>query len=868
MEINLSNKEKRLIAHYTIGAIVFGLIMIGYVMIVALDSYQAANNNLPLIIDLHLQNPNILFSWAFAILLVYLANFITKRFILKRKKTDKIIEKQNDIINNNAMFAKSIGEGDFSTAIIDGLEKKDLLTRSLYKMRDNLIKNSIKEKNEIYINKGKELVSDILRKHDNFESLSYEVLKAILEYTDIIQGAIYVWKDKEEHFEQTATYAYNRKKYVNQTFKTGEGLIGAAAYEGLSIYRTEIPENFASITSGILGDKKPASLFIVPFKSEDKVHGLIEVASIQSEIEPTKRTLIEEVAPVIGQTFFRMKVNLETQKLLEESHLLTQELKENEEELQQNAEEMRMTHEELEKSNLELEKQIKEVEASQTKLNSLLENASEVISIYDKKGIIKYESPSTREIFGFEPEDVVNRSGLDRVAPGFEEIVQENFETLLNNPFKTVRYRFKHLKKNGEEIWVETTGRNMLKNNAISGIIFNTRDISLQKLAEKEKRVKGQMQALSENSHDIIIRFDKKAKFLYSNPSSQKFLNTEKLNNKLLKEVVIDENIKSFFSQQIESINKNTKLINIDFDLKKAKSYLNFQFNIIPEFNEEKEFESILFVGHNITDIRKIEREISDKNKKLTESINYAERIQKSIIPDSVALKNSFSDFAMINIARDVVSGDLPWHYENGDYKYIAAIDCTGHGVPGALLSFISHFLLNETVKDFPNYNPAQLLEEFDNRVKQSLKQNRNGSETRDGMDIGLCKINTKTNVLEYSGAHRPLLHQRNNDITTFKGDRRSIGGIYGKRYANKEFTNAKIDLKKGDRVFIFSDGLTDQFNEENQAKFQTKRVVEIVKKSRKTNLDNLESKLENSLKEWQGNYRQIDDILFIGIEI
>jgi len=766
------------------------------------------------------------------------------------------------------MFAKSIGEGDFNTAIVDGLEKKDLLTRSLYKMRDNLIKSTTKEKNEIYINKGKEIISDILRKHDNFDSLSYEVLKSILEYTDIIQGAIYVWNDKKNIFEQTATYAYNRKKYVTQKFRIGEGLVGAAAYEGLCIYRTEIPEDFASITSGILGDRKPSSLFIAPFKSEDKVHGLIEIASIENSIDETKRRLIEEVAPVIGQTFFRMKVNLETKKLLEESHLLTQELKENEEELQQNAEEMRMTQEELEKSNNELEKQIKEVEASQTKLNSLLENASEVISIFDQKGYIKYESPSTKQIFGYDNEDVINKKGVERVAPGFEKIVLDNFEILLNNPFKTVRYQFKHLKSNGKEVWVETTGRNMLKNKAINGIIFNTRDISLQKLAEKEKRMKGQMQALSENSQDLIIRFDKKEKFLYSNPSSQKLLNTNKLNNKTLKEAEIDTKFKEFFKNQIQRVLDKTEHINVDYDIKKQNSILNFQFNIIPEYNEDKEFESILFVGHNITEIRKIEREISDKNKKLTESINYAERIQKSIIPDRFLMKNSFADFAMINKARDVVSGDLPWHYEDKNYKYLAAIDCTGHGVPGALLSFISHFLLNETVKEFPNYNPAQILEEFDKRVKQSLKQNRNGSETRDGLDIALCKIDTKKSILEYSGAHRPLLHQRNSDIISYKGDRRSIGGIYGKRYANKEFTNKRIEYKKGDRFFIFSDGLTDQFDEVNKSKFQTKRLIEVINKSRKTNMDNLEVKLNNKLENWQGNYRQIDDILFIGIEI
>lgn len=866
MNISLSNKEKSLIKQYMLGATVFGLVFMGYILLIAFNNYSVIYENFPAIIDIHLQNPTLFIGWAFVISFILLAKFLTTRFLVKRKEVDKVVEKQNRIITNNALFAKSIGEGDYSTDKVEDVEQKDLLTKSLYKMRANLVKNSEKEKNQIWVNEGKELVSDVLRQYHDFEELSYNVLKELLDYTDIVQGAVYIWDEEKKVFEQKATHAYNRKKYVHQTFKTGEGLIGAAAFEQLPIYRTEIPEDFATMTSGLIEDKKPGSIFIVPLISNEEVLGILEVSAVSDFIDEIKRTLILEIAPIMGQTLFSLKVNHRTNKLLEESRALTQELQENEEELQQNAEEMRMTHEELESTNIELEKQIKEVESSKTRLNSLLENASEVISIFNKRGAIIYESPSTKNIFGYEPEEVIGKQGIERVANGFEDVVQENFKKLIENPYQVVRYKFKHMTKTGESIWVETTGRNMLDNDAISGIIFNTRDITLQRMAEKEKRAKGQMQALSENSQDSIIRFDKKFNILYQNPSSKQIIKNSN-GKKKLKELNLKTEIEEFLIKNIKDVIKSQTITNVDFDLKTNGEIAYYQFSIIPEYNDEKEFESILFVGHDITDIVKIEKEISEKNKKLTESINYAERIQKSIIPTIESFKEHFNNFCIINKARDVVSGDLPWNYQNDKFEYIAAIDCTGHGVPGALLSFVSHFQLNDTVKELPEANPAELLTSLDKKVKQSLKQNRNGSETRDGMDIGLCKIDKENMELFYSGAHRPLYHQRGNELNIVKGCRRSIGGIYGKRYLKKEFKDEKIKLQKGDRIFVFSDGLPDQFNSKLE-KFQNKRIRDLILQHKDKDLQKFETILNEELLKWQGNYRQIDDILFLGIEI
>ena len=864
------NGEKKLVIHLTVGGSIIGLLLFTYILFIISDVFVANPDNGPFLIQLHRAHPALFIAWIIPISLTILVNYFAKYYLRKKREADASVEVKNTIIAKNAMFAKSIGEGDFDNSEISELNKNDLLTRSLLLMRENLIRNKHKEEITKWINEGKELVSDVLRKNNDFEKLSYEVLVALLKYTNIIQGNFYLFNEENRKLENIASYAFNRKKYTNQSFCIGQGLVGTSAYEKLPIYRTAIPDYYATVTSGLIGDKKPGSIFIVPLYSEENLQGVIEFADISDEIEAHKRELIEVSAPIIGQIVFNLKINSRTEKLLAEAQSLAEELRENEEELQQNAEEMRMTQEELEKSNNELERQITEVESSKTRLHSLLENAAEVISIFDEKGIVLYESPSTEKILGYTPEEVVGSKGIKRVAPEHVELVLENFNKLLHNPHRIVNYTFRHKHKNGEEVWVETTGRNMLSNSAINGIIFNTRDITLQRLAEKERRIKGQMQALSENSPDLIIRFGLNGKFLYTNPMIKKYFNlsANELIDKVLTETEVDSDIADYFMILIETAQVEKTIREEEFEFETPIGLRIMEINVIPEFNEEKELETILIVGHDITEIKEIEKEVKDKNLKLTESINYAQRIQTAILPDKNVLNNYFKDSFVFYQARDLVSGDFPWYKKVGDYVFTAAVDCTGHGVPGALLSFIGYFLLNDIVKFNSNLNAAELLDIFDKEVKKTLRQDGHTVESRDGMDIAFCKFNLIENTMEFAGAHRPLYLLRNNELLEFKGDRKSVGGIYGHKEKQQVFTNHSVDLKSKDKIFIFSDGLPDQFSIEKQQKFQTSRIKNLIETNASLNMDEFHTFFVQSFNEWKGKGRQIDDILLMGVEI
>ena len=205
----------------------------------------------------------------------------------KREKEVELFEDiihQRDLdIDRNATFAKKIGEGQYD-ADFEIKDENDVLGKSLLRMRDNLLESHKKEKERNWIAEGKDIISDILRIHNKIDDLAYDVIVKLINYINIMQGALYIYNEEEKKLVNVATYAYNRKRFINQEFQIGEGLIGECAYEMDYIYRTEIPEDYATITSGILGDKKPSSLLIVPLITDEKLQGVIEFPDVREEI--------------------------------------------------------------------------------------------------------------------------------------------------------------------------------------------------------------------------------------------------------------------------------------------------------------------------------------------------------------------------------------------------------------------------------------------------------------------------------------------------------------------------------------------------------------------------------------------------------
>lgn len=819
------------------------------------------------IIQVYSDNPFLflllLIPVAIAAIIYWLSLRIEKRMFFLQNE----IRQKEDSISKNAAFAKKIGEGDY-TADFELVNNNDLLGQSLLLMRKNLLANRKKEEEQNWIAEGKEIIANILRLNNNLDELSYEILVLLIKYIRAIQGSVYIYNEETLTLVNFANYAFNRKRYINQEFKIGQGLIGQCAYEKDIVYRTEIPDDYMTITSGIFGDKKPKSLLIVPLITDEKLQGVLEFASLENEIPELTITYLRELGEIIARTIFNLNINKKTEKLLTEAQQMTIELRENEEQLRQNAEEMRATHEELEKSNAQLETKVKEVEIAQKRLHSLLENASEIISIYDKQLKPTYQSPSTTRILGYTPEEMMGGKDFDRLTPKGDQDLREMFNILLKHPTEPVTIQYTFIKKDGKKIFIESTGRNLLHDPAINGLIFNSQDITERVRAEKEERMRSKMQALSENSLDIIVRLGITGKFFYANPMFESFtgVKAKEISNKTISEVELNEFLFEFFKESIKKIKSEPEKLNAELTIPTINGDCIMSFNAIPEFNES-ELESVLFVGHDVTEAKRIEREIQDKNRKITESINYAERIQSSILPNTRFIRDFLPKSFIFYVPRDVVSGDFPWFFHKGENIFIAAVDCTGHGVPGALLSFIGYFILNNVVDHDRELTAGEVLDQLHHGVRRTLKQDMADANARDGMDIALCKINLKEQKVEYSGAHRPLYLLRKGELQEFKGDRKAIGGIPHRNKPESNFTNYTFNAKKGDKIFFFSDGLPDQIGGEEGKKYGPQRIREIISVNHDFSMEDYHRYFAGDYEKWKGPYKQIDDILLLGIE-
>ena len=820
--------------------------------------------------ELHVTVPVFWFLYLIPVGVVIFSNHIVNKSNVEISDlSDKlnVIRTRGDA---NAHFAQEIGSGNYE-AVFSAADD-DILGKSLMLMRNNLLENSKKEAEQLWISKGKDVVSEILRLHNNLEELSLDALINIIKYVNLLQGAIYFYDEDTRKLHNMATYAYNRRKYINQEFSVGQGLIGQCAYEMDYIYRTDIPSDFASITSGILGDRKPASLLIVPLIADEKLQGVIEFASLDSEIPALTIKFLRELSEIIARTFFNLRVNKKTEKLLVESQQMTEELRQNEERLRQNAEEMRATQEELYETNEKLEAKIQEVQNAQRRLNSLLENASEIISIFDKDLNQTYESPSVKKIFGYTPEEVMAGTINKFASENEENLLRNLFRQLLDNPNEPVTIECQCIRKDGSPMIVGITGRNLITDPAIQGLILNTVDCTERKRAEKEQRLRSKMQSLSENSLDVILRLSIDGVFFYANPVLEDYLGipaNDVINNQVT-EVTIQDSLKDYFVNTIAFIKETPIKTNTEIEIsvqmvgKTTTRIMNFA--AIPEMNEG-ELETILFVGHDITEAKRIELEIQEKNKKIEDSIDYAQRIQQSIIPSTELIKKQLPNSFILYRPRDIVSGDFPWYADRSNNLYLAAVDCTGHGVPGALLSFVGYFTLNNIVDHRKAYSAGEICDMLHQGVRTTLKQDMEGAQARDGMDLALCKINVLKNEVEFAGAHRPLYLLRGGEIIEFKGDRKAIGGIPIGKKPELPFTTHHIKIEKGDKIFFFSDGLPDQLGGPERKKYSPKRIREMIVEHQHYTMDEFNRLFEDDFLEWKTGIKQTDDVLLIGIE-
>lgn len=257
-------------------------------------------------------------------------------------------------------------------------------------------------------------------------------------------------------------------------------------------------------------------------------------------------------------------------------------------------------------------------------------------------------------------------------------------------------------------------------------------------------------------------------------------------------------------------------------------------------------------------------QEIEEKNKDIVDSINYSKKIQDSFFPSKDQINNCLVNNFIFFKPRDIVSGDFYWHHEFEDGSQVFAVsDCTGHGVPGAMMSVIGCTLLNEIVKINKCTRPDFILEQLDNGIEKFFKNENSGNNQLDGMDISTCYVDSSKKILKYAGAFRQLVMVRNNILTEFKANRFPIGG--GGLYSKSKFDLHKIDIQKDDQFFMFTDGYVDQFGGDNGKKIGAKNFKELLLEVSTLETDKQEKRIAEFFSNWKGKVNQIDDVLIFG---
>lgn len=249
----------------------------------------------------------------------------------------------------------------------------------------------------------------------------------------------------------------------------------------------------------------------------------------------------------------------------------------------------------------------------------------------------------------------------------------------------------------------------------------------------------------------------------------------------------------------------------------------------------------------------------------IKDSINYAKRIQQSILPLETEIRQELPDHFILFKPRDVVSGDFYWFYKKNDRIYIAACDCTGHGVPGAFMSIIGSSLLNEVMNETDLSEPADIMNHLREKIIYVLKQQTSEIESKDGMDMVLCCIDKKNNLVTFAGANNPLYFIRDGALQEFKGNKQPVG-VYGD--VLKPFTNQELKVQKGDVFYIFTDGFPDQFGGEQGKKFMYKRFKEVLAEQHRLPMNDQKTVLDAAFNDWKAGHYQVDDVLVIGIRV
>ncbi len=363
-----------------------------------------------------------------------------------------------------------------------------------------------------------------------------------------------------------------------------------------------------------------------------------------------------------------------------------------------------------------------------------------------------------------------------------------------------------------------------------------------------------------------------------------KALHYEKINSELLGEIYTEENTSSLKEMsekyQSEKKQKEIELLQKEGQVKDAREkqlktrnwaligvsglILVIALIIYRRFSEKKK-DNLVLEEKNAR-ISEQSTVIEEKNKSITDSIVYAQRIQFSVLPTEQQVKNQFNECFVYYVPKDIISGDFYWTVSRQNYIYLAVADCTGHGVPGALMSMLGTSFLNQIVLEKGMTDTHVILKELHRMVLTTLNEDMEHRISKDGMDIALIRIDKTAKNVQFSGAGRPIYYLSGNKLEIIKADKMSVGGIY-----NLEDTNYiphLLTIEAGLKLYLFSDGIPDQFGGPKQKKLTVKKLQEWILENQQRPMAQQKEYFSTFISNWKGDTEQIDDMTFVGIDL
>lgn len=407
-----------------------------------------------------------------------------------------------------------------------------------------------------------------------------------------------------------------------------------------------------------------------------------------------------------------------------------------------------------------------------------------------------------------------------------------------------------------------------------------------EKVSQRTKEIEKQSEIIAEANKELeqlsIVASRTDNVVLILNPDGDiEYVNESftRLNRITLKEI-LEKKLNIFTSSNnsrikdfvAEAVSTKRSIKYESFNTKNPDNQVWEASTLTPIFDENDKIKKLIIIDSDITESKKQQKIIEQKNKDITDSISYARKIQHAILPDNKLIQKHIPNSFVLYMTKDIVSGDFYWFAHMDDFSIIAAIDCTGHGVPGAFMSLIGYNILNKIVNEQKIVDPKDILFELNNGVLETLYKNE--SESKDGMDIAICKINHSNNTLDFAGAMRPLwiVSKTENGaepvLTEIKADKIPIGTKQQDRTEIIAYTTHTIELNKGDSFYIFTDGYADQFGGAKEKKYSTGKLKELILKNSALDFTKQGNNIKAEHLAWKGPHEQVDDILVIGFKV